>query len=240
MCGSPRNISRALVGRGPVPRRFSPRSRPRPLLRCWWISACLLAAPLTARSEALPELEAARTPALERAVIALARDAIALHLRERRVLAAPEPLPRTLSRPAGVFVSLGREGRDRGCRGTLEPTRPNLAAEIIHSAIAAATEDDRFSPIAIEELPRLDIFVSVVRDLRSASAPSELAPAMDGLAVFGPRGVGVLLPGEARTAAWQWRECCRRAGVSSVHPGAGAPKALRFRTVLFRSSQPRR
>jgi uncharacterized protein (TIGR00296 family) len=204
----------------------------------WRVAACLwaLAACAAHADDLLARLEAARTPELERSLTNLAREAIALRLREGRVLATPRALPDLWRRPAGVFVSLGRKGHDRGCRGTLHPTQANLAAEIIHSAIAAATEDDRFAPVTADELPDLEYLVSVVGDLQPIHGPRDLTPGVHGLALSGPRGTGVLLPGEARTASWEWRECCRRAGVSS----SPRPRAVRFRTVLFRSHGVRR
>jgi AMMECR1 domain-containing protein len=45
-----------------------------------------------------------------------------------------------------VFVSLKKHGELWGCIGTFEPSQKNVAQEIIHNAIASATQDPRFPP----------------------------------------------------------------------------------------------
>lgn len=50
----------------------------------------------------------------------------------------------------------------RGCIGTYIPTQENIAKEIIHNAIEAATSDPRFPPVTQEELPNLKISVDVL------------------------------------------------------------------------------
>ncbi len=185
---------------------------------------------LPAQDAVLEALRRGRTPALEQQIVGLARQAVELKLREGRTLNVPADLPAVLQRQAGVFVSLGVKGRDRGCRGTLEPTQANLAAEIIASAVAAATEDRRFAPLSADELNRVEYFVSIVGRLEPIRGPEKLRPGIYGLAMRGPAGTAILLPGEARTADWQWREGRRRAGLKGRRRGT----AWRFRTVLFR------
>jgi len=63
---------------------------------------------------------------------------------------------------AGVFVSIHKVGDLRGCIGTIEPTRENIAQEIISNAIAAATRDPRFPPISPSELSYLDYSVDIL------------------------------------------------------------------------------
>jgi AMMECR1 domain-containing protein len=80
--------------------------------------------------------------------VKLARDAITAFVKEQRVIEPPAELAHEAGEPAGVFVSLhDKEGRLRGCVGTIEPTRPNVLEEIVRSAINAATEDPRFHPV---------------------------------------------------------------------------------------------
>ena len=74
----------------------------------------------------------------------------------------------------------------RGCCGALEPRAP-LFEEIIRSARLAATEDGRFEPVTAEELPALDVEVSVLSPLQPLAAQDEgeaarrLRPGVDGL-----------------------------------------------------------
>jgi hypothetical protein len=53
------------------------------------------------------------------------------------------------------------------------------------------------------------------------------SPARDGLLVRMGQRTGVVLPGEARTARWAYREACRKA---SVRPGQ-EPELFRFEAL---------
>ena len=60
---------------------------------------------------------------------------------------------------AACFVSLKtRAGDLRGCIGTIEPAKQNLAEELIANAINAATRDPRFPPVASHELAGTGLF----------------------------------------------------------------------------------
>ena len=61
---------------------------------------------------------------------------------------------------AGVFVSLKKDGRLRGCIGTIEPTRSSIGDEIIRNAVSAGTGDPRFSPVTKSELKSLGLQAS--------------------------------------------------------------------------------
>ncbi len=62
----------------------------------------------------------------------------------------------------GTFVSIKKDGRLRGCIGTIGPTRDSVEKEIIDNAIKAATQDPRFPPITEDELQDLIISVDVL------------------------------------------------------------------------------
>ena len=57
------------------------------------------------------------------------------------------------------FVTLTERGELRGCIGTLEAYQP-LVQDVCEHAVAAATEDTRFSPVQPFEFPRLKIEIS--------------------------------------------------------------------------------
>ena len=72
------------------------------------------------------------------------------------VIDIPEVLPEEMrSGQAGVFVSIKKHGRLRGCIGTIMPTRENIASEIIHNAISTGVNDPRFPPVTEDELDDL-------------------------------------------------------------------------------------
>ena len=86
------------------------------------------------------------------------------------------------------FVTLEIEGRLRGCIGGLEATRP-LVEDVAQHAHAAAFMDPRFSPVQEDELPRIDIHISILSPNTTMAFTSEsdliaqLRPGIDGLVI---------------------------------------------------------
>lgn len=70
-------------------------------------------------------------------------------------------LPEGLRRPAACFATLHKEGRLRGCMGTLEANE-GLAASAMRSAFNAAFKDPRFEALTPSELGSVDLRVSVL------------------------------------------------------------------------------
>jgi len=148
-----------------------------------------------------------------------------------------EPAPRPfglLATPAPCFVSLKTKAGDlRGCIGTLEPTRDNLAQEIIANAIGAAQHDPRFAPVQANELSNLTYSVDVLL----ASEPAELEdldPTIYGVIVEDKTAKrrGLLLPDipGIQTAEEQVRIATRKAGIGPDEP----VKLSRFKVLRFR------
>jgi MEMO1 family protein len=92
------------------------------------------------------------------------------------------------------FVTLKKDGELRGCIGTTEPWRENLAQEIEHNAIAAGTEDPRFWPVEEEELSSLTLSVDVLGEMEKIQSIEELDPWRYGVVVRGRGKTGLLLP----------------------------------------------
>lgn len=155
-------------------------------------------------------------------------------------------LPRRADRPprAPVFVTLRRaDGALRGCIGSLEPTERDVFEEVAHYAVLASRRDPRFAPVTLEELPSLQVEVSVLYPLElvRASVPdgplapdvvAELEPRRYGVVVTDAAGHrGVLLPDldGVATVEEQVRIARRKACVA-----AGAPVRLeRFEVRKF-------
>ena len=95
---------------------------------------------------------------------------------------------------AGVFVSIHKEGKLRGCIGTFLPTRENIAQEIISNAVSAATRDPRFDPVGPEELKWLEINVDVLSAPEKISGLEELDVRRYGVIVSSGSRRGLLLP----------------------------------------------
>lgn len=94
----------------------------------------------------------------------------------------------------GVFVSIHKDNKLRGCIGTMAPTKENLAEEIIHNAIVSATEDERFYPIRKSELADLVLKVDVLQNIEAVEGPEELDIKKYGVIVKRGNKKGLLLP----------------------------------------------
>ncbi|MCS7174765.1 AmmeMemoRadiSam system protein A [Pseudothermotoga sp.] len=127
---------------------------------------------------------------------------------------APEAL---LLRRAGAFVSLHLlDGSLRGCIGTFMPTKANLAIEVRDNAIAAATEDPRFPPVAEDELDQIDVTVDILSEPEKVKDLSQLDPKKYGVIVVSGYKRGLLLPDlpGVDTVEQQIQIALRKAGIS--------------------------
>src|ERR1700757_527659 len=76
----------------------------------------------------------------------------------------PEIAGPPLTELRGVFTTLYRGVDLRGCVGYVLPVTP-LYRAVIETARAAASEDSRFRPIGAEELPELEVSLSILSPL---------------------------------------------------------------------------
>lgn len=126
--------------------------------------------------------------------VELALRSLRTYVCEGRQISLPEDVPDELLRPAGAFVSLKKHGELRGCIGTLGPTKPTVAHEIIVNAISAATADPRFNPVEPDELDELTCSVDILGAPEPVKSMEDLDPKRYGVIVRKGRRSGVLLP----------------------------------------------
>ena len=129
------------------------------------------------------------------AYVKLARASLESYIIKQKVLDIPEGLPEEMMKDrAGVFVSIHKHGKLRGCIGTIQPTRKCIAKEIIENAISASTRDPRFDPITQEELRWLEINVDVLGEPEPITSREELDVKRYGVIVSCGYRRGLLLP----------------------------------------------
>ena len=139
--------------------------------------------------------EAREFQSTEDAYRALARQSLEYVIINGKQLPLPEQLPdELLSQTAGAFVTLYKNGRLRGCIGTIAPTTECIAAEIIQNAISAGLNDTRFDPVKRAELPYLKYKVDILGVPESISGPEKLDVKRYGVIVTSGRKRGLLLP----------------------------------------------
>ena len=135
----------------------------------------------------------------EDAYVSLARLSLETFVRAHRTLEVPKDLPKNLpeellNRRAGVFVTLKKKGRLRGCIGTIGPAESCIAEEIIRNAVSSGASDLRFSPVTEEELSELVYSVDVLSPPEPIASEEELDVKRYGVIVTSGRKRGLLLP----------------------------------------------
>ena len=159
----------------------------------------------------------------------LAYEALDSYVKDRQELTGRDVPFSLVSQKAGAFVSIHEFDQLRGCIGTTLPTQPNLGKEIIANAIAAASEDPRFSPIMPKELPYLELTVDVLSPAEPVSSLAELNPRKYGLIVENNGKRGLLLPDlpNVETVDDQVSIAKKKAGIAPDEP----VKLYRFTVV---------
>ena len=122
----------------------------------------------------------------------------------------------------GVFVTIRQlAGAVRGCMGTIDPIAPNIVSETWRNARLAAFRDNRFSPVAQNEMSELVFEVSVLHELEPVSSIAELNPRHYGVVVSASDGRrGTLLPGipEIVTSDEQVQIAKAKGGIGADEP----------------------
>ncbi len=146
-------------------------------------------------------------------LLKLAHESIASAI-ERRQLPWIPPSPH-LEELRGVFTTLYRGGELRGCVGYALPIVP-LYRAVAETAQAAAFNDTRFSPLTREELPQLEISLSILSPLE-AIRPEDIEVGRHGLLVSMGGRRGLLLPQVPVEHDWDQitflEQTCHKAGL---------------------------
>jgi AmmeMemoRadiSam system protein A len=147
-------------------------------------------------------------------LLEIARRAISCAILEKSIPDFP-PFSAALSEPRGAFVTLYCGGSLRGCVGQVENPGP-LADVVARSAINAALHDSRFPAIRAEEIPDLQIEISVLT-LPERIRPDAIVAGKHGVMVARGESRGLLLPQVATERNWSGRrlleETCVKAGL---------------------------
>ena len=162
-----------------------------------------------------PSSGGALTNEEQETLLALARRTLEQFLNQGTV---PEftPTSPALLRKQGAFVTLEKDGRLRGCIGHMEADQP-LYLTVQKMALAAALQDPRFPPVKAQELPELEIEISVLSPLRQIASPEEIEIGRHGVLLQAQGRQAVFLPQVAPEQGWDreemLRHLCMKAGL---------------------------
>jgi len=159
------------------------------------------------------------TASNESALVRLARETVESYVTHGIVPSPKSPDPEMQGK-AGVFVSIHKGEELRGCIGTIGPTEPNIALEIVQNAVSAATRDPRFPPVMPDELNQLNYKVDVLTDPEPIKGTEQLDPKRYGVIVEAGWRRGLLLPDlEGVDSVEHQIEICRaKAGIEYNEP----------------------
>lgn len=133
-------------------------------------------------------------------LLSLAREAIQHHLSLGKTLKTKVKDQQLLEK-RGVFVSLKVNDQLRGCIGFPLPYKP-LWEAIRDAAISAATQDYRFQPLTLEELPVTKVEISVLTLPKSIKDVKEIEVGKHGIIISKGVYKGLLLP--QVPVEWDW------------------------------------
>jgi AmmeMemoRadiSam system protein A len=162
----------------------------------------------------------------------LAKETVETYVREDKIIDPPKRLSPEMKEKAGVFVSIYKLGRLRGCIGTFEPQEANVAKETITNAVSSATRDPRFPPINPKELKDLNYNVDVLTTPEPIETEDQLDPRKYGCIVECDLRRGLLLPDleGVDTVDYQISICRQKAGIMPYEP----VKLYRFQVKRYK------
>ncbi|MGI6456640.1 MAG: AmmeMemoRadiSam system protein A [bacterium] len=145
----------------------------------------------------------------------------------------------------GVFVTLKNQGELRGCLGRFEASGIPLYKLIAIISRETATHDMRFSPVTVEELPAIDIQISVLSPVKQILNIEEIQIGKHGLKIrgrnsFGMIRSGTLLPQVAVENQWDVYQflsaTCRKTGLDLDAWNDAQTEIFVYETLAFGDS----
>ena len=162
-------------------------------------------------------------------LLELARETILAKLRGNPLpsiqVADEFPANSPLHEVRGVFVTLTKHSRLRGCMGNIMGTHPLIEGIAVQAQISAF-DDPRFSPVGPDEMDEIDIEISVLTPLTPVSGPDEIEAGRHGVLIEKRGYRAVFLPQVATEQGWDrdtfLSQLCRKAGLGPDEWRSGA------------------
>jgi AmmeMemoRadiSam system protein A len=160
-------------------------------------------------------LETGLTDGDKQYLLELARRTIVAECAGETVDARPPASP-VLREPRGGFVTLKKRGTLRGCIGYIKAFKP-LIETVSDMARSAAFNDYRFPPVTADEVPEIDIEISVLSPITRVADPAVIEVGTHGIIISRGSHQGLLLPQVATEHGWDretfLEQTCVKAGL---------------------------
>ena len=130
----------------------------------------------------------------QKRLLSIARQTLEATIREEPVPEFEETSEELVA-PRGLFVTLTKKGRLRGCLGHFTSDRP-LYEMVSETAVASATDDPRFvhQQITPDELAEVEIEISVLSPMRRIDDPLSIELGTHGIYIKKGWRSGTFLP----------------------------------------------
>jgi AmmeMemoRadiSam system protein A len=124
------------------------------------------------------------------------------------------PASGALRRQCGVFVTLTRDSKLRGCIGMTTSDAP-VWESVGDMAVSSALHDPRFPPVSPEEVEDLEIEISLLSPARTVESLDEIRVGTDGLLLRKGNASGFFLPKVAAERGWDRRRLLENLAVKA-------------------------
>jgi MEMO1 family protein len=139
-------------------------------------------------------------------LLTLARITVTQYVKNRTTSEIDEKrLSSILKTNCGAFVALKKHGDLRGCIGRFDASEP-LYRVVQEMAIASSTQDTRFLPVESNEVPELEVEISVLTPMRRIQSISEIDLGKHGIYIRKGFRSGTFLPQVATETGWTKEE----------------------------------
>lgn len=180
-------------------------------------------------------------------LVKTARSVVTEFLKNNTKMKLGEDFESRFSFDSGVFVTLNDQNGLRGCIGYPLPNK-KLYNALEDAAVAAATEDPRFSPVKFDELDKITFEVTVLTPPEKVQVddpkdhPSKIKVGRDGLIVKHGFYSGLLLPQVPVEYNWNEEEfleyTCEKAGLPRDCWLKRETEIQKFEGVVFKEENP--
>lgn len=116
-----------------------------------------------------------------------------------------DKIPDSFLQKCGVFVTLKKRGKLRGCIGYIQSESP-LYKEVANVAVLAACYDNRFNKVVPKELSEIEIEISVLSPMRLINDIEEIEMGKHGIQIEKDGRSGLFLPQVGAETGWTRQE----------------------------------